>query len=193
MDAEFVAVAIILVAVPTVNPVAFPVRSVAAPENPTVEDTRPVKFAVVPCNVPARVTPPAALIPVVKFASELNVDIVLTFKLPPTIFVAVLGATPIVTPPNNEILSLEFPPTTKVVVAPPPLLRPTFIILFPPKEVALAMFKVRPDDCVFAILSVVAFALNNEAEVEVVVISPPFTAISSLKVAPDAEIPVVKD
>jgi hypothetical protein len=48
------------------------VRLVPDPENPTVEDTRPVKFAVVPCNVPARVTPPEAEIPALKVCNAIK-------------------------------------------------------------------------------------------------------------------------
>ncbi len=116
----------------------------------------------------------------------------MTFKLPPTIFVTEEGATPSVTPPNKDILSFEPAPTVKIVDAPPPLLRPMFIILFPPNDVALAIFKVNPEDCVLKISSVVAFALNSDDEVEVVVISPPLTAISPLKVPPAELIPALK-
>ena len=44
-----------------------PVIFVPEPENPTVEDTSPVKFAVTPFSVPENVTPPAADIPEAKF------------------------------------------------------------------------------------------------------------------------------
>ena len=72
----------------------------AAPENPTLEVTRPVNVAVDPCNVPANVTPPEALIPAVNLVSAL--------KVPPA---ALIPAFAVSSPLKLEAGPLNPPPT----------------------------------------------------------------------------------
>ena len=91
---------------------------------------------------------------------------------------------PSVIPPKIETL-LELLADPIVIWAPaPPLRFPAILIVFVPEnDVSFPILSVKPEDCVFKILRVVAFALNSVAVVAVVVISPPFTAMSPENVA----------
>ena len=100
---------------------------------------------------------------------------------------------PSVIPPKIETLLKLLDDPIVIWALAPPLRFPAILIVFVPEnDVSFPILSVKPEDCVFKILRVVAFALNSVAVVAVVVISPPFTAISSLKVAPEALIPFVK-
>jgi hypothetical protein len=100
------------------------VRFVPAPENPTAEDTSPVKEAVVPWSVPARVTPPAALIPAENDCSALN-DCVIPR---PAIVVEVVGKVTVAEP---EPESVTLPPVTDNVreVVPPEMSNPSTLLV----------------------------------------------------------------